>query len=399
LWAYVIACSVTAAEALLAFVLPPYLKDVGYPIGLIGLLVGLAAGAALFSRLPVGLLYRGGSARLLLGGSLLVAALVTLLYPLATATLAFAAVRAVSGLAYGTATTVNLARFVDGLPSGSKCSQAMAFYAGSMAAGFAVGNGPGGFVADWFGYTPSFVCASALYFVAFAAGLFAVRGPTSSAHGAPAATSAAGGPLRQLRAAAVDPGTRAVALAAFLLAFLSQILSVYGTLFGLMVNVTLAEMGVIRAAFSVTQVVARSLAGPVALRLGRRRAQDGGLLGQALFMVLMASSYGFWPLLAANLAVGICRAVTFVANSVALAEDVDETRVGRGIASGLFNAASDLGQIVGPTVAGIVAQAVGIGTMFRLLPPLLFAVYLLTMLASRGPSVGTTTVSRSAPGD
>jgi len=116
-------------------------------------------------------------------------------------------------------------------------------------------------------------------------------------------------------------------------------------------------------------------------------------------MVLMASSYGFWPLLAANLAVGICRAVTFVANSVALAEDVDETRVGRGIASGLFNAASDLGQIVGPTVAGIVAQAAGIGTMFRLLPPLLFAVYLLTMLASRGPSVGTTTVSRSAPQD
>lgn len=398
MWAYVIACSATAAEALLAFVLPPYLQAVGYPVGSIGVLVGLAAGAALFSRLPVGLLYRGGSARALLGGSLLLAALVTLLYPLATATLAFAAVRAVSGLAYGAATTVNLARFVDGLPPGSRRSQGMAFYAGAMAAGFAVGNGPGGLIADWLGYTPSFVGASALYFVAFAATLVAGRGQRVVAP--QAATAAAGGSAwRQVRAAAGDPGTRAVTLAAFLLAFLAQTLSVYGTLYGLMVNVTLAEMGFIRAAFSITQVVMRSLAGPLARRFGRRRTQDGGLAGQALFMVLLASSYGFWPLLAAQLAVGVCRAVTFVANSIALAEDVDEARVGRGIASGLFNAASDLGQIVGPTIAGLIGQAAGLPTMFRLLPPLLFAAYLLAMLASRGPSVRATAVSRSAPGE
>jgi len=101
-------------------------------------------------------------------------------------------------------------------------------------------------------------------------------------------------------------------------------------------------------------------------------------------MVLIASATGFWALLAAVLATGVCRAVTFVANSIGLAEEVDETRVGRGVASGLFNGAADLGQIVGPTVAGIVAQAVGIDTMFRLLPPLLFVGYALAMLGSRG---------------
>src|SRR5438270_5826495 len=114
---------------------------------------------------------------------------------------------------------------------------------------------------------------------------------------------------------------------------------------------TLGEMGFIRAAFSVAQVVGRSLAGPISRRYGRRRAQDGGLLGQTIFMMLIASASGFWALLAAVLATGVCRAVTFVANTIGLAEEIDDTRVGRGVASGLFNAATDLGQIVGPTVA------------------------------------------------
>jgi MFS family permease len=382
--AYLIACTTTAAEALLAFVLPPYLQELGYPIGLIGLLVGLAAGAALFSRLPVGMLYRGATARVLLGASLLVAAAATLLYPVATAAGPFAAVRIVSGLAYGVATTVNLARFVDTLPPGSSRSQAMAFYAGSMAGGFAIGNGFGGLVADWLGYDPSFVLASGLYVLALAAALAGRRADAAaSAPTARGGAAPAGSARRQLQAAVLDPGTRAVTLAAFLLAFLSQALGVYVTLYGLTVGVTLAEMGFIRAAFSVTQVVVRSLAGPISRRFGRRRAQDGGLLGQTVFMVLIASTTGFWALLAVVLATGVCRAVTFVANTIGLAEEVDETRVGRGMVSGLFNAASDLGQIVGPTVAGLVAQAAGIDTMFRVLPPLLFVGYALAMLGSR----------------
>jgi DHA1 family multidrug resistance protein-like MFS transporter len=384
LWFYVIACTTTAAEALLAFVLPPYLQELGYPVGPIGLLVGLAAGAALVSRLPVGLLYQRGSVGLLLGGSLLAAAATTLLYPLATDALPFAGIRVVSGLAYGAATTVNLARFVDTRPAGASRSQAMAFYAGSMAAGFAVGNGPGGLVAEWRGYTTSFVFAAALYAAALAAALPAQRQPVPAAS-APRPAGPTPDVLHQLQLAALDPGTRSVTLAAFLLAFLTQTLSVYVTLFGLLRGVTLAEMGFIRAAFSVLQAVTRSLAGPVARRFGRQRALDGALLGQVVGMVLLASAYGFWPILLVVLAVGLCRAVTFVANSIALTEDVDESRVGRGVASGLFNAATDLGQIVGPTVGGFVAQAIGLDWMFRVLPPLLFVGYLVAMRTSRRP--------------
>ena len=89
--------------------------------------------------------------------------------------------------------------------------------------------------------------------------------------------------------------------------------------------------------------------------------------------------------LAACLAVGACRAVAFVANTQGLAQEVDEQHVSRGVASGLFNAAIDLGQIAGPAVTGLVAEQIGLSGAFHLLPPLLFAVYALAVLSSRAP--------------
>jgi len=390
---YIIASGTTAAEALLALILPPYLQALAYPIGLIGLLVGLAPGMALFSRLPAGLLYRGSTARLLLVTALALAGGVTLLYPVATALVAFAAVRAVSGLAYGVATTVNLACFVEELPPERDRSQAMAFYAGALATGFAIGNGPGGLIVDWFDYTAGFVCASGLYLVALAAALLG-RFPAAARE---RAAPAAGDYRAQLRAAAADPGTRAVTIAAFLLAFLVSTLSTYMTLYALAVNITLTEIGFIRSAFSILQAVTRSLAGPPIRRLGHRRVQDSGVLGQAVCIALVPTATSFWPLLAAVLATGVCRAVAFVANTVGLAQDVDERRVSRGVASGLFTAATDLGQIVGPTVSGMVAEVAGLEAMFRVVPLLLVALYAAAMLGSRRPAQGPRPVPGRPP--
>jgi hypothetical protein len=50
------------------------------------------------------------------------------------------------------------------------------------------------------------------------------------------------------------------------------------------------------------------------------------------------------------------------------------------VASGIFNASGDLGQILAPALGGAVASVFGLGTMFRLLPPLVLAVYVAAML-------------------
>jgi predicted MFS family arabinose efflux permease len=58
------------------------------------------------------------------------------------------------------------------------------------------------------------------------------------------------------------------------------------------------------------------------------------------------------------------RAIAVVANAVGLVQDVDENRVQRGLASGIYNAAGDLGNILGPSLGGLIAQATGLGGVF-----------------------------------
>ena len=53
-----------------------------------------------------------------------------------------------------------------------------------------------------------------------------------------------------------------------------------------------------------------------------------------------------------------------VANAVGLVQDVPEARVRRGLASGVYNAAGDLGNILGPSIGGLIAHASGIGSVF-----------------------------------
>jgi len=58
------------------------------------------------------------------------------------------------------------------------------------------------------------------------------------------------------------------------------------------------------------------------------------------------------------------RAIVIVANAVGLVQDVGENRVQRGLASGIYNAAGDLGNILGPSIGGLIAQATSIGGVF-----------------------------------
>jgi predicted MFS family arabinose efflux permease len=58
------------------------------------------------------------------------------------------------------------------------------------------------------------------------------------------------------------------------------------------------------------------------------------------------------------------RAVVIVANAVGLVQDVDEKKVQRGLASAIYNAAGDLGNILGPAAGGLIAQATSIGGVF-----------------------------------
>jgi MFS family permease len=76
----------------------------------------------------------------------------------------------------------------------------------------------------------------------------------------------------------------------------------------------------------------------------------------------------FVTLLAVSTGSGFMRAVAIVGNAVGLIEDVDETKVQRGVASGIYNAAGDLGNIIGPTAGGMIAAFAGLAGLFALTP-------------------------------
>lgn len=384
---YVVVGASTAAEGLVSFLVPPYLDSVHFPVGIIGILVATGALASLASRVPAGLLYRGRRARALLVGSMAVGMAATALLPYAREPLAFAALRGLGGFCYGVATTVNLARFIEAIPPNRDRASAMGYFSAALAVGFMIGNGLGGFSGDLFGYPLAFTLAAGNYLVGaiVAASLAPPRGDAPRPRPAAPARAGRWAPLRVLG----EPGVLRVTLAAFLLAFMQSISGAFMPLYGLSVGLALSEVGVIRTMTALANAVTRGLGGYVTRRLGRTKVMHVGLALQAVGLMLLASFDFFWALFFVMFWVATCRAVVLVANTIALTEDVDETRVSRGMASGIFNASTDLGQVIAPALGGAVASLFGLGTMFRVLPPLVLVLYFAAMLA---------TARRAAPG-
>jgi MFS family permease len=77
------------------------------------------------------------------------------------------------------------------------------------------------------------------------------------------------------------------------------------------------------------------------------------------------------------------RAIVIVANAVGLVQDIPESRVRRGLASGIYNAAGDVGNILGPAIGGFIAHAAGIASVFIIGSLGATALFLLGMLLAR----------------
>jgi len=371
---YVVVAATQGSDGLISFAFPPFLSSLEVPLDLIGLLVACGGLAALASRLPAGVLYRGSRARGLLMVACTTAAATTFLLPHLEAPLAFAVLRLIGGFAYGVATTANLARFIDALPPGGDRARAMGFYSAALALGLVFGNGIGGFAGQYLGYLPAFQCAAAAY-------LLAALTAATLPHPPPRATTAtaktvSAGPRGWRRLTVLsDPGMLTVTLAAFLAAFMQQISGSFLPLYGLSVGLALSEVASVRMTTALTNVFARAGGGPLTERIGRRRTQHVFISLQAIGLFSLSFCTTFWTLLVAMLWVATCRAIVLVANTISLTEDVDEERVSRGVASGLFNAATDLGNLASPALGGVVGAAFGLTNIFRVLPPFVLALY------------------------
>src|SRR5262249_15408098 len=125
-----------------------------------------------------------------------------------------------------------------------------------------------------------------------------------------------------------------------------------------------AQVGVIRAVFSGVNMVGRPTAGMVMGRLSLRKTAYLGLTAQTASLLVLPFIHAFPPFIVTSLVAGFGRAVVVVAASAGLAEEVDETRVSRGTATGAYSTSNDLPNVVGPFVAGFTASVTGLAFMF-----------------------------------
>lgn len=323
-------------------------------------------------RVPAGLLYTGARSRKLMAGSLVLSTVTSVFYPLAIHPLSFALVRCLHGIGFSIATTVNMALFVESMPDKGDRGRAAGRYAGGMAFGYMLGSFIAGFSADLLGFQGAFLVLAFLWLLALAPVLLVEPGLARPVRGLAARTGPSKS-TRQILSALTDPGVAGAVLGSFYLSILQAVYSAFTPLLFVAQGLSLSQIGVIRGTFAMVNAFGRPLAGTFMSGLGYRRLQSFGLAVQALFLIFFFLPYGFVFYLGISVASAIGRAVGYVANTVALAEDIDPSRISRGVASGIMNASRDAGSILGPLLGGVIVQVVGIEMLWLVAPPLLIA--------------------------
>jgi MFS family permease len=346
-----------AADGQVSTLAPPFLGHLGYALADIGLLVSLYAVFSLLSRVPAARLAEGPHAHRWLLASCGVFAATLALYPVAVEPWAFWTVRALHGLSFGTATTLNFASFLAASSSGDR-ARATALYTTSWSGGYSIGNLASGFLADHFGFGLAFVLSALCPIGA----IIASPKITTSTAGV---VGSAPGP-RSWRAL-LRSDVRAVPLLAFTVNFLNQLLSTLFPLYVLAVGQTLSVAGTARALQSLTNTVVRPISGPIVRRLGAVGLGSAGvaLTAAAIVGVPLTTAPLVW--FALFILVGAGRAVGVLANAFSTVELSERSVVKRGTASALMSAGGDLGSIAAPILAGIVGAQIGIGPALQVL--------------------------------
>ena len=305
-----------------------------------------------------------------------------LLYTYVSDPFAFAVVHSLNGFAFGAVTTFYMAFFIESVPPEENRHHAMGYYSSSLATGHMVGAFSSGFVADHLGYIGSLQFAGLLSLVSMSLLAFLTT-PQSSGESHIAQRKPSKITLRGLLAVMVEPRAATVVVVAMFLNLIHQVSSTFLPLYGLSVGLTLGQVGVVKGFYSLTNAVTRPVAGYLVKGIGLDRVCRIGLPLNSLALMLIPLFDGVFTLILAFFIIGMMRAIVIVANTISLVEDVDESRVSRGVASGIYNASGDVGNMLGPVTGGLIASVAGITGLFLTTPLGVIALFLLALLGIR----------------
>lgn len=372
-------CIVSAQQNAVLIALPSKLAAQGFDPALVGAIGAIPPLFTLAARLPGGLLYRPSWTAVSVFVSYVAMAATSALFAGAVTPAHFSILGALNGLFGGVLTTLLLPLFLETVPVSLSKPRAMGWYTGSVALGFAAGGYFAGYGADHWGFGIVFHGAAASTVVgllALAAGM-AGRNPAPRAAARAASPSAWQGRARHLLA----PDVIFVLLTAVFLNVLYKLPATFLPVQAHASGMAFTDVGLLMGVYALCNAIVRPISGPLIERLGVSRTSAFGLPAQAAVVMLIAVLSQLGPLLGVIVVAGTLRAVVMVSNAASMTEAMDERRFSKGMASGLFNAAGDLGYVIGPLFGGLLADLVGLPRMFLLAPALVAACYF-AMLAT-----------------
>ncbi|MFQ5855961.1 MAG: MFS transporter [Anaerolineae bacterium] len=393
---YLVIFLITGAEGTMHVIFPPFLEARAYLVSQIGLLSALFPALQLAARLPAGALYAPRRARLVLAGGLLVLGLTALGFVAFTGVVFLAAMIMLHGFAFGTVTTVALALCIDAKPADYASGAMMGWYTSAIAAGYALGQPVGGFLADNFGFSAGYGSTAALSLVAILV-ILSLPGLGQSASQAGTEHARRRGSRWSLR---FDPrriptGVLLATLIVFFVNLMFRSLHTFFPLYALAVGLSLTQIGFLRSLLSLAAAVVRPFSGKIFRVIHYRRVTHLAMLLAAGSVILSPVMTGSMTLLTALFVLmGLSRGLARVTSATMVAESNDQAERHRiGVWSGVYNAGLDLGSITGPAVGGYLASLVGIPRMLAVIPTFALGTYVAISLRARRRRVQAVTAA------
>jgi len=350
---YVIGFFAFASQSLVFPVMPLYATQLGASVSEVGLIVALVAYFNASFMIPFGLLSDKFGRRTFLIAGFIIATISTLLYTLTTNILQLSILRAIHGIGLAAQTPTIIATVLDLSPEEQR-GKALGWITTATQTGLMAGPIIGGLILNSFGFTIAFISCSIFSLIGMVVLLARFSIIPQKKKTEPSVNKS----WQWLK----QPPLYGGMLTTFAIAMGIGTLGAYIPIYGEGLGITAAGAGLIITLSFASSAMLRVQSGTLSDKLGRKPLIIFGLILGAAMMALISRSQTLILLGILAFCFGI--GIAFVQpSSMALIADLSP-RGAKGLASGMFTCAYQIGNAVGPTAMGVVAGISNLETMF-----------------------------------
>jgi len=363
-----------ASHSLVIPIFPAFAQGHGASLTMIGL-YGSAIGVAMtLLSIPIGSISDrlGRKAVLSIGFALFT--VVPLIYIVASTTLHLLVARLVLGVAMGSTFGLGFVWVTEEVKGKARVI-AQGVYMTAMGIGFTVGPIIGGYASTTWGFNAAFIASSLLGLLGLAAILLA-KGGTQQGH-APAKRIG-------IHETLSDPRVLAAGLTNFINTLLYNALSTFFPLYGLVVGLNSAQVGL---GFTVRGLFSTIIRYPANMVMKGRATfllLVGGLVAQAAMIAILASSQLLNIILVLLAIQGVMYGISLTAGNVYVTSEAPPER--KGAAMGVYQSFSNASSVISPIILGGVAESYSIASSLQLAAAVAILGTILCVFLSRARS-------------